>query len=398
MGRAGGGSRGGSRSFGGGGRSFSSGSRSFGGGGRSFSSGSGSRSFGSSGGRSSIGSSFGSFGGGHTPRPHHRPVRPIIINPGYGGRRKTVIINNGGNQTYNGTNTSNTGTNNSGPGTYTNTASGTPDSVGTTQQTYTAPKELTPEQKLARAERLSEEAKDAKQNTTKQFFVAIIIFIVGLIAFWGAKRNAFEKVDLKGTKDVGYVQNEGFLEETSLLESVCHEFYLETGIPLFFYTVTEYEGKTSNCDAYTEQLYDSLFKDENHVLIAIYDNVNWWSWKSGDNVADIMDSEEDTFFNQMEYYWDNDQLNNYEVLAYSVEDFQEKLLNSGNGGRFGVLLCVVGAVILLVGIIKFVNKGKEAKRYEEEAKTLQAEILLSKPLETFGNQEVENLKDKYDNM
>jgi len=53
---------------------------------------------------------------------------------------------------------------------------------------------------------------------------------------------------------------------------------------------------------------------------------------------------------------------------------------------------------VLVAGYTYVSKDKEAKRYEEEAKTLQAEILLSKPLETFGNQEVENLKDKYDNM
>ena len=38
------------------------------------------------------------------------------------------------------------------------------------------------------------------------------------------------------------------------------------------------------------------------------------------------------------------------------------------------------------------------KKYEEEEKQLQRDIILSKPLETYGNQEVEDLKNKYDNM
>ena len=62
-----------------------------------------------------------------------------------------------------------------------------------------------------------------------------------------------------------------------------------------------------------------------------------------------------------------------------------------------MLLFIAGGGVLVYAIYTFISKGKEAERYDEEAKTLQAEILLSKPLETFGNQEINDLKNKYDN-
>ena len=54
--------------------------------------------------------------------------------------------------------------------------------------------------------------------------------------------------------------------------------------------------------------------------------------------------------------------------------------------------------MLIVAVYQHVSKGKEAKRYEEEAQKLRTDLILSKPLETFGDQEMEDLKDKYDNM
>ena len=57
---------------------------------------------------------------------------------------------------------------------------------------------------------------------------------------------------------------------------------------------------------------------------------------------------------------------------------------------------IAGGTMVIAGIYSYISKEKEAKRYEEEAEKLRVEKMLSKPLETFGNQEVEDLKDKYD--
>ena len=319
------------------------------------------------------------------------------MHTGYG--RKTVIINNSGNTTYTGTNTSNSGTNNAGPGSYTNTTSQTVNSAGTSQ-TYTAPKEITPEQKLARAERMAKEAADNKKGSVKFFFISAVLLVIGIFLAVSSKPKEFEKYNLSGTVDVGYTYDDGFTEGSGMTEAACNEFYIKTGIPLYFYTVKEYDKSVSTCDNYTIDLYSDLFKDENHVLIAYYDNVNWWSWAIGDKVEKYMsESDVNDLLDEIDYYWDDYSLTNDQVLANGIASYQENLTavkDSGNG--LAVLLIIVGLVMLVVTIYRFINYGSDAKKYEEEAKKLQREIILSKPLETFGNQEVEDLKDKYDKM
>ena len=387
MGRAGGG---GSRSFGGG---RSGGSRSFGGGGRSFSS--GSRSFGSSGGRSSMSggnSGAGSFGGGHISGSHHRPVRPVIINPGYGGRRKTIIINNSGNHTYQG---SNTGTNN-GPGTYTNTSGNTANTAETMQQTYTAPKPITPEQRMERANRLAKEAADSKKNAVNYLIIAVILFVFGAIISGSSKnKEAFEKINLPGTVNVGYATDEiNDVSGTKLTEKACKRFYKKVGVPVYFYTEEYYDG--SDEVAYANELYEKLFKDENHLLMVYCDNLDIWSYCFGDNVpTGIVNAE--ALLDHMEDYWFDYSLSYDQVLAKSITAYQKSLTGSSGDGAifFSVILFAAGGIFVIAAVYTYVSKDKEAKRYEEEAKTLQAEILLSKPLETFGNQEINDLKDKY---
>lgn len=372
MGRAGGGSRGGGGSFSRGGMGGGSFSRS-GLGGSSFSRNSGA-------GRSG-GSSFGGFGG-----HHHRP-RPIHIHPGFG--RRTVIINNSGNKTY-------TGTNTAGPNTYTGTTNTTENTANTTQQAYT----VTPEQKLARAERMAKEAADNKKGAVKFFFVSLILLILGLVVAFGTKSEGFKKYDLSGTVDVGYTYDDGFTEGSGMTEAACYDFYQSTGIPLFFYTVKEYEKAVSTCDSYTTALYDSLFKDENHVLLAYYDNVNWWSWEIGNNVDKIMTEDDvNDLLDQVDSYWEDYSLSNDAVLAKGIAKYQDiRTSDEGGVSGLGTGLMIAGLVMLVIAIYQFINYGSDVKKYEEEAKKLEREIILSKPLETFGNQEVDDLKSKYDNM
>lgn len=391
MGRAGGGSRGGGGRSGGGSFSRSSSGRSSSSFSRSSSSRRSSSSYsrsssrgGSSFGGSSFGGGFGGFGGSSFGGSFTRS----ILN---GSGRKTVIINNSGNKTYTGTNTSsgNRGSNTYNAGTY----------GSATAQTYAAPKELTPEQKINRAERLASEAREARKSSVTLVLIGIILLVVGLFVSMKTKSDVFEKHNLKGTVDAGYAYDDGFTYNGGKTEKACKEFYQETGIPLYFYTVDEYK-ENAECDAFTIELYDKLFKDENHVLIAYYNNEGWWSWAYGANVSYIMaESEINDLIDEIYKYWDDNTLTNDAVLAKGIEAYQKKLTSGDSGAElFAGLLLLGGGILLIVAVFRYTSKGKEAKRYEEEAETIRTELILSKPLETFGDQEVEDLKDKYDNM
>ena len=318
-----------------------------------------------------------SFGGGvRPPRPNHS--RPVIIRPGH----QTVIINNTGNTTSTNQTTQQT----------TNT---------TKEKEYTTPtpKPLTMEQKISRAERLATEAREGKKGVVKWFIVAVFLLAFGVFLSITSGGDEYEKAVLNGTVNVGFAKDDGFTNNGGKTEDACKKFYEATGIPLYFYTVGTFNAPSSSCDDFTTRLYDSLFQDENHVLIAYFDNVDYWSWCIGENIkARMGEREVNDLIDEIYVYWQDASLSNDAVLAKGIESYTENLTSSGSGVAFAGLLIMAGIVVGIVAGFSYVGKEKDIKRYEEEAKTLRTEQILSQPLETFGNQEVENLKDKYDKM
>lgn len=259
------------------------------------------------------------------------------------------------------------------------------------------PTPLTPEQKIHRTEQLAEEAKRKKNNSIKWIGVAIVLFVIGIFFSRAGNEGGFEKADLSGTKDVGFVTDEGFFEGHYRTEEACRQFYEKTGIPLYVYAIETYQEASDTCDKYANQLYDRLFSDENHALLVYYDNVDWWSWCTGEHVASIMtDYEINNLIDAIYVYWDNPGYRNDEVFAKGIERYTEEFTSDENGAAlFAYILYVAAAVIAVAGVISVLTNSKEEKTLRERAASMRTEAMLSQPLETFGNQEIENLKDKY---
>ena len=178
------------------------------------------------------------------------------MTPGFG--RRTVIINNSGNTTNHNGNTSTQDT-------YTGTSAATKE--------YVAPKPLTPEQKINRAERLASEAREAKKGTAKILLIAIILLVMGLfVSVKTSNRVEFQKYNLSGTVDVGYATDEinGIFGVTKT-QAACEDFYETIGVPLYFYTIESYSA--DDYVEYAAELYDNLFRDKNHVLLVAQERI-----------------------------------------------------------------------------------------------------------------------------
>ena len=70
-----------------------------------------------------------------------------------------------------------------------------------------------------------------------------------------------------------------------------YENYLETPKSLTFDQMRDLHQKLLKeieNDPVGQELYDELFTDENHVLIVYYNNVDWWSWVTGEQVKPMM--------------------------------------------------------------------------------------------------------------
>lgn len=381
MGRAGGGGRGGGRSGGG---SFSRSGLGSGHSSGGFSrSGGSSRSSGSSGGSFGGGFGFGSFGSPRPPRTRTVIVPPIL------GSGRTVVINNGGSSAGNGNSVGNGNSRQSSAG----QASGE-----NRKSQPVVPQPLTPEQKINRAEQLTKEAGDGKKGAIKLMLVAAIVIAIGIFFFISAKGKSYEKAVLDGTKHVGYVTDQSFLKTTHRTEAALEEFYQKTGLPLYLYTIEEYGNSASTCDAYVKELYGRLFLDENHILLLYCDDVDYWAWWLGEKAAPhFSDKEINALIDEIYKDWYNSSYTNDEVMANGIKAYTKELTSVGSGAKtFSVIILLVGGVLFVAAVLSYISKSGLEKRYKEEASVLRTEQMLSKPLETFGNEEIENLKDKYD--
>ena len=365
------------RSLGGGGSSGGGGSRSFGGSSRG-----GSRSFGgfrpSSGGSStrrvSSGSShshssgFGFGGGGLPPRPprsygrsYYRPYRRSYSGP--------VIINNGG-----GNNVPST----SGAG-----------------------------------------------CLSILLWGFLIVAILGIIGSFIKTRD--DNPASHATSDSGYGcekytgsvdKSKGFWEDHSTgepwidnsnkqyLEEGFESFYNDTGVWPFLYVVDSY-GDPGSFQTYEEKVYDDLFGNSpGNLLFVFIGNDEAYYIAAGTDNGDIVNTKTiEVFQNKINRYWTDSSTNGDlarifgKALSTSgkqlMKEETKSLLEKKHFKTIMIVLIVAAAIIIILLIIMhWWKKKKQAQKEEDE----RLEQILSQPLSTFGNTELHQLGQQYENM
>ncbi len=342
MGRAGGG---GCRSSGGGGGRSSGGrSGSFGGGrGGGFG---GGRSGGSFGG-GSFGGGFGGGPGGFGPRPphhHHHSHMPIFIP--FGGRRRGYGYGGGG----------------GGCG------------------CATLPVLLT-------------------------FAVVILVLAIGFAALTQSgggevTRSTVKREPLpKGsvTETAYYTDQLGWVGSKTKLADGMKNFYDRTGVQPHLYITDTINGTHNPSEddfrAVEDEIYDSLFSDEAHVLLIFFEyDSKYRTWyRCGSQADTVLDSEAmDILLDYLDYYYYSS-LSTEEYFSESFDEAGKRIMSV----TVSPWVWVGGvAAALAIVIVAFVWWGKAKKQKNLEAE--QKERILNTPLETFGDKDFEDMKNRYD--
>lgn len=203
-----------------------------------------------------------------------------------------------------------------------------------------------------------------------------------------------------------YTDELGWIEyEADLIEGM-EDFYEDTGIQPHLYLV-DWNGSITENEMHTfaEEAYSEFFTDEGHILVCYFscagDSIDYVGGEPyllcGTATETIMDSEAQKIF------W-AEEGNNYENdNLYFEEYWGETFKDTGNRimaapipwTTVAIVIAVVVGVIVVVLIIKKIVKANIAQKNKEQE---DLERMLDKPLETFGDDAVEDLKDKYDNL
>lgn len=245
--------------------------------------------------------------------------------------------------------------------------------------------------------------------------IIVIIFAVrscgAVFGFTSGVTRSTEKRDKLDSKYVNY-SNTWYEDElgwfgknNNTVINGLEDFYQSTGIQPYICLVSydSVEDNSSARDKYIEDKYSELFTDEGHMLFCYFACRNDkpdvmdgnWLYIVGKQTETVMDENAKQIFESyFRKYYDDTSLDVDELFADTFSDSGKAIMKGPIHMRYVVIIIVaiVAAVIIVAMLIKWWKARKAQKNKEQE----DLERMLDKPLETFGTDPVDELKDKYD--
>ena len=205
-----------------------------------------------------------------------------------------------------------------------------------------------------------------------------------------------------------FVDELGWLGRGSKLRDGLESFYKKTGVqPLVYLAKYKSDYDFNNYDymyAKAEALYEKLFgSDEGHLLFVYFACENDYPslmdgkafYICGKQTEVVMDENAKSILvSSYDYYYYGDtSISVEEMLAKAFTKAGKEIMKGPIRIRYVVIIIVsvVGAIVVISLLFKWWKARKAQKNKEAE----DLEKILSKPLETFGKSDVDDLKDKY---
>ncbi|MCM1309313.1 MAG: TPM domain-containing protein [Butyrivibrio sp.] len=184
------------------------------------------------------------------------------------------------------------------------------------------------------------------------------------------------------------------------------KFYKKTGVQPFIMLVRYGEASLdySSEEKFANDMYDRLFPgDEGHLLFCYFACENDspyimdgdWCYVTGEATETVMDEEAKQILeSRFKYYYNDTSLDVDELFAKTFADAGREIMSGPMRIRYVVivLVAIVAAVIIVVLLVNLWKAKTKQKNKEQE----DLERMLNKPLETFGDSSLNDLKDKYD--
>ena len=193
-----------------------------------------------------------------------------------------------------------------------------------------------------------------------------------------------------------YTDEDGdWIHDPRELEAGMRSFFEQTGVQPYLYILPN--GSETDVNALSERadaLYDQLFEDEGHFLLVFCDN-GYGSFSCGYTVGSqaktIMDTEAVGILQDyLDRYYQDLSLSEEEIFSRTFADTAERIMSVTPSPLLPVVICVVVIVVALV-IVVIVKQRAESRRRDQE----HMEEVLNTPLESFGDQKLEDLEQKY---
>lgn len=176
-----------------------------------------------------------------------------------------------------------------------------------------------------------------------------------------------------------YYDEDDWIHSKSTLREGMQAFYNKTGVAPFIYITDGTKGTTSNeLSQFTQEVYDKLFTDEAHFIVAIYDDGDGrftCGYTCGAEAKTVMDEEAvDIFFDYMTRYYSSDK-SDEEFISCTFESTANRIMSKTTPIKNIIVIGVIVLVVCVAGVIALSMFIKyKHKRDEDTINILNADI------------------------
>ena len=221
------------------------------------------------------------------------------------------------------------------------------------------------------------------------------------------KREKYKQSDSFKYNNDWYEDQLGWIgRNNGTLIKGLENFYKKTGIQpyIMFVSYGTVELNFNAEEKYVNDMYDRLFPgDEGHLLFCYFACQNDspyvmdgdWYYVTGEATETVMDEEAKKILeSRFKYYYNDTSLDVDELFSKTFTDAGREIMSGPMRMRYVVIViaAIFAAFIIVVLLVNLWKAKTKQKNKEQE----DLERMLNKPLETFGDSSLDDLKDKYD--
>ena len=189
-----------------------------------------------------------------------------------------------------------------------------------------------------------------------------------------------------------------WIHNTNVLETGLRAFADETGVMPYVYILPNgYTTSTSELTRTAEEVYQDNFDDEGHFVLVFCDNGHGGyncGYCVGSAARSIMDDEAvSVLAKNLDDAYANQSLSEEEIFSEAFSETAAEIMADPAEAQRPL---VIGAIMLGVFVVAMILLGAHKTREEKrQAEQKRLDDLLNQPLETFGDQELDDLEKKY---
>lgn len=231
-------------------------------------------------------------------------------------------------------------------------------------------------------------------------FLALVFACTGGFGSSSVSKSTIEREPLSAsaTTETAYYTDAdgGWIHNASQLESGMRHFYEETGVQPYLYILPNGSSRSSSeLTSYAKSLYQELFDDAGHFILVFCDDGNGrvtYGYYMGTQARSVLDDEAIkilTEYLEINYY--DTSLSEEELFSDAFADTADRIMKVTPSPVVPIAVCII--VLVIVGAVVFIVSARMRAKKEEADRM---EEILNTPLEKFGDQDVEDLAEKYE--